>query len=58
MEINKYAWLLKIIDRSESNLKISYVDLYGLTEGEAIARVHEIKNKYLQCKIYKLYLVI
>lgn len=58
MEINRYAWLLKIIDRSESTLKISYVDLYGLTEGEAIARVHEIKNKYLQCKIYKLYLVI
>lgn len=58
MEINRYAWLLKVVDHSEPELKISYVDLYGLTEGEAVAKVHEIKNKSLQCKLYRLYVVI
>ena len=58
MEINRYAWLLKVVDHSEPELKISYIDLYGLTEGEAVAKVHEIKNKSLQCKLYRLYVVI
>lgn len=44
MEINRYAWLLKVVDHSEPELKISYIDLYGLTEGEAVAKVHEIKK--------------
>ena len=59
MEINRYAWLLKVVDHSEPELKTSYIDLYGLTEGEAVAKVHEIKkNKFLQCKLYRLYIVI
>ena len=58
MEINRYAWLLKVVDHSEPGLKIGYTDLYGLTGGEAVAKVHEIKNKFLQCKLYRLYIVI
>lgn len=58
MEINRYSWLLKVVDHSEPELKTSYIDLYGLTEGEAVAKVHEIKNSFLQCKLYRLYIVI
>ena len=43
MEINRYSWLLKVVDHSEPELKTSFIDLYGLTEGEAVAKVHDIK---------------
>lgn len=58
MEINRYSWLLKVVDHSEPELKTSFIDLYGLTEGEAVGKVHEIKNKFLSCKLYRLYIVI
>lgn len=58
METKMYSWIIKVIDNSEPNLKISFIDLYGLTEGEAVAKVHEIKNEFLSCKLYRLYIVI
>lgn len=59
MEINRYSWLLKVVDHSEPELKTSFIDLYGLTEGEAVAKVHDIKkNEFLSCKLYRLYIVI
>lgn len=53
-----YSWIIKVIDNSEPNLKISFIDLYGLTEDEAIAKVREIKNEHSVCRLYKLNCVI
>lgn len=58
METKMYSWIIKVIDNSEPNLKISFIDLYGLTEDEAIAKVREIKNEHSVCRLYKLNCVI
>lgn len=44
MEINRYSWVIKVIDNSEPNLEINFIDLYGLTEDEAIAKVRELET--------------
>ena len=53
-----YSWVIKVIDNSKPNLEISFIDPYGLTEDEAIAKVREIKNKHTVCRLYKLNSVI
>lgn len=58
METKMYSWIVKVIDNSGPNLEISFIDLHGLTEDEAIAKVREIKNEYLVCRLYKLNCVI
>lgn len=49
METKMYSWVIKVIDNSEPNLEINFIDLYGLTEDEAIAKVREIKNEHSVC---------
>lgn len=46
METKMYSWVIKVIDNSEPNLEINFIDLYGLTEDEAIAKVRELKNEH------------
>ena len=53
-----YSWLIKVIDNSEPNLKISFIDLYGLTEDEAVTKVRELKNEHTVCRLYRLNRVI
>lgn len=58
MEINRYSWVIKVIDNSEPNSEINFIDLYGLTEDEAIAKVREPENEHTVCRIYRLNRVI
>lgn len=58
MEAKMYTWLLKVSDHSEPETKVSYINLYGLTEKEAIAKAREIKNEYISCRLYKLNCVL
>lgn len=53
-----YSWVIKVIDNSEPNLEINFIDLYGLTEDEAIAKVRELKNEHTVCGLYRLNRVI
>ena len=54
METKMYTWLLKVSDYSEPETKVSYINLYGLTEKEATNKAREIKNEYISCRLYKL----
>jgi hypothetical protein len=58
METKMYSWVIKVIDNSEPNLEINFIDLYGLTEDEAIAKVRELKNEHTVCGLYRLNRVI
>lgn len=58
METKTYPWVIKVIDNSEPNLEINFIDLYGLTEDEAIAKVRELKNERTVCRFYRLNRVI
>lgn len=58
METKMYSWVIKVIDNSGPQLNISFVDLYGLTEDEAVTKVREIKNEHLVCRLYRLNCVI